>query len=50
MLADEIGLLPSEVELYGKKKAKVLLNTLERRADRKDGRYVVVTGYVSSSF
>ncbi|XP_067943471.1 C-1-tetrahydrofolate synthase, cytoplasmic-like [Watersipora subatra] len=43
-LAEEIGLLPSEVELYGKKKAKVMLNTLERRDDRKDGRYVVVTG------
>ena len=44
-LVTEIGLLPSEVELYGKKKAKVTLSTLNRLSDRKDGRYIVVTGW-----
>ena len=44
MLAEEVGLLPTEVELYGRKKAKVMLNTLERMSDRRDGKYVVVTG------
>ena len=33
-LAAEIGLLPSEVDLYGKKKAKVSLSTLDRLASR----------------
>ena len=44
VLASEIGLLPSEVDLYGKKKAKVSLSTLERLASRKTGRYVCVAG------
>merc|ERR1719461_222673 len=44
VLAHEIGLLPSEVDLYGKKKAKVSLSTLERLSSRKNGKYVVVTG------
>jgi len=43
-LVGEIGLLPSEVELYGKKKAKVMLNILKRLSNRKNGRYVVVAG------
>jgi len=43
-LASEIGLLPSEVDLYGKKKAKVSLSTLSRLGSRKDGKYVVVAG------
>merc|ERR1719158_2816781 len=43
-LAAEIGLLPSEVDLYGKKKAKVSLSTLSRLGSRKDGKYVVVAG------
>jgi hypothetical protein len=34
LLASEIGLLSSEVDLYGKKKAKVSLSTLERLKDR----------------
>lgn len=46
LLAEEIGLRPSEVELYGQKKAKVKLNTLDRLSDRKDGRYVIVAGWV----
>jgi len=45
-LVGEIGLLPSEVELYGKKKAKVMLNILKRLSNRKNGRYVVVAGGV----
>ena len=43
-LAEEIGLLPSEVDLYGKKKAKVSLSLLERLKGRRDGKYVVVAG------
>jgi len=42
-LASEIGLLPHEYDLYGKKKAKVSLQVLERLAQRKPGKYVVVT-------
>ena len=44
VLAAEIGLLPAEVDLYGKKKAKVSLTTLERLSSRKTGRYVCVAG------
>jgi methylenetetrahydrofolate dehydrogenase (NADP+) / methenyltetrahydrofolate cyclohydrolase / formyltetrahydrofolate synthetase len=44
-LAAEIGLQPDEIESYGKYKAKVELNVLERLKYRKDGKYVVITGY-----
>merc|ERR550539_1415264 len=44
MLAQEIGLLPSEVDLYGKKKAKVSLSTLDRLSSRKNGKYICVAG------
>lgn len=44
LLAGEVGLLSSEVDLYGKKKAKVSLSVLERLRDRPNGKYVVVTG------
>lgn len=44
VLAKEIRLLPEEVDLYGKKKAKVSLKVLDRLAGQKNGRYVVVTG------
>jgi len=43
-LAEEIGLHPSEVDLYGKKKAKVSLSTLQRLESRQNGKYVVVAG------
>ncbi|MEE6493962.1 hypothetical protein FKM82_016979 [Ascaphus truei] len=43
-LAEEIGLLSEEVELYGQTKAKVLLSTIKRLQGQKDGKYVVVTG------
>ncbi len=42
-VAEEAGLLPEELELYGKYKAKVRLEVLERLADRPDGIYVDVT-------
>ncbi|KAF9653139.1 C-1-tetrahydrofolate synthase [Thelephora ganbajun] len=43
-LAREIGLLPTEVENYGKYKAKVELSVLDRLNHRKDGKYVVISG------
>ncbi|KAF3831083.1 hypothetical protein GH733_002321 [Mirounga leonina] len=43
-LAQEIGLLSEEVELYGETKAKVLLSALERLKHQPNGKYVVVTG------
>jgi methylenetetrahydrofolate dehydrogenase (NADP+)/methenyltetrahydrofolate cyclohydrolase/formyltetrahydrofolate synthetase len=44
-LAAEIGLLPDEIESYGKYKAKVQLDVLKRLAHRKDGKYIVISGY-----
>lgn len=43
-LAEEIGLESNEVQLYGPKKAKISLKTIERLQDRADGKYVVVAG------
>lgn len=43
-LAHEIGLIPDEVESYGKYKAKVELSVLDRLAHRKDGKYIVIAG------
>merc|ERR1711970_1564544 len=43
-LASEVGLLPSEVDLYGKKKAKISLSTIDRLKHRSNGKYVVVAG------
>ncbi|PBK78156.1 FTHFS-domain-containing protein [Armillaria solidipes] len=43
-LAKELGLLPDEVESYGKYKAKVELSVLDRLAHRKDGKYIVISG------
>ena len=42
-LADEIGLLDDEIELYGDYKAKVKLDVLERLAELPDGKYIDVT-------
>ncbi len=42
-LAEEVGLLPEEIELYGNYKAKVKLEVLERLKDVPDGIYVDVT-------
>ena len=45
-LAHELGIHPDELESYGKYKAKVELNILERLAHRKDGKSIIVAGYV----
>ena len=42
-IASELGLLPDEVELYGKYKAKVRLEVLERLKDVPNGKYIDVT-------
>jgi len=42
-LAEEIGLLPEELELHGDYKAKVRLEVLERLKDVPDGKYIDVT-------
>jgi formyltetrahydrofolate synthetase len=42
-IAEEIGLLPGELELHGEYEAKVRLNVLQRLADRPNGRYIDVT-------
>ena len=47
-LADEIGILPSEIDLYGKTKAKISLSLLQRLQARKNGKYVVVAGTKST--
>ena len=43
-LALELGLLPDELESYGRYKAKVELSVLDRLAHRKDGKYIVISG------
>jgi formate--tetrahydrofolate ligase len=43
-IAAGLGLLEDEVELYGKYKAKVSLEVLERLKDKPDGKFIVVTG------
>ena len=43
-LAEEIGVLPSELSPYGSKKAKIGLSVLKRLQHQKDGKYVVVAG------
>ena len=42
-LADEIGILDDELEMYGKYKAKVTLDILDRLKDVPDGKYIDVT-------
>ncbi|MDI6708220.1 MAG: formate--tetrahydrofolate ligase [Candidatus Thermoplasmatota archaeon] len=42
-IAEELGLKEDELELYGKYKAKVVLEVLDRLKDRKQGKYVDVT-------
>ena len=42
-LADQIGLLPEEVEPYGRFKAKVDLSVIERLANRPDAKLINVT-------
>jgi formyltetrahydrofolate synthetase len=42
-ITDELGLLPDEVEPYGRFKAKIDLSVLERLSARPDGRLICVT-------
>lgn len=42
-VADELGILPEELEMYGQKKAKVSLKILDRLKDIPDGKYIDVT-------
>ncbi len=42
-IAEEVGVLPDELELYGNYKAKVRLEILERLKDVPDGKYIDVT-------
>ena len=44
VVAKEVGLNNAEVDLFGKKKAKVSLATLDRLQDVQNGRYVIVAG------
>ncbi len=43
LVAEELGLLPEEIEFYGPVKAKVKLEVLDRLKDKPDGIYVDVT-------
>jgi len=42
-IAADAGILPEEIDLYGKYKAKVSLNVRERLKDKPNGKYVDVT-------
>src|ERR1700735_311951 len=42
-IADEAGILPEELETYGRTKAKVHLSILDRLKNAPNGKYVVVT-------
>jgi formyltetrahydrofolate synthetase len=42
-IADEVGLLPEEIELHGKYEAKIRLEVLDRLKDVPDGIYIDVT-------
>jgi len=42
-IAEEAGLLPDEVELYGRYKAKIGLSVLDRLADKPDAKLICVT-------
>lgn len=42
-VAEEVGLLPSEIEYYGEHKAKVRLESLDRLKDVPDGKYILIT-------
>src|ERR1700754_4307774 len=43
-IAERIGLLPDEIEPYGRYKAKIALSVRDRLADRPDGKLICVTG------
>lgn len=44
LVAEELGIHPSEVELYGHYKAKVSPNVLKRLESNENGKYVLVAG------
>jgi formyltetrahydrofolate synthetase len=44
LIAESVGVLPHEYDLYGRTKAKISLAVRERLANQADGNYVVVTG------
>jgi formyltetrahydrofolate synthetase len=43
VIAEEVGLLPEELEMHGEFKAKIRLSVLERLKDVPDGKYIDVT-------
>ena len=43
-IAEDLGLEPDEIEPYGRYKAKIGLDVLDRLSDRPDGKIVVVAG------
>ena len=43
-IANESGILPQELEPYGSYKAKVKLDLLDRLSNKKNGKYILVTG------
>ncbi|EEB05111.1 C-1-tetrahydrofolate synthase [Schizosaccharomyces japonicus yFS275] len=49
-LAEDIGILPSEIEPFGPYKAKVSLDVLDRTVDRPNGHYVLVSGITPTPF
>ncbi|CAJ0599942.1 unnamed protein product [Cylicocyclus nassatus] len=49
-VAEEVGILPQELDPYGRKKAKVSLDVLKRLRHYKNGKYVVVVGITPTPF
>uniref|UniRef100_A0A1I7WPS9 formate--tetrahydrofolate ligase n=1 Tax=Heterorhabditis bacteriophora TaxID=37862 RepID=A0A1I7WPS9_HETBA len=49
-VAREVGILPDELDLYGRKKAKVSLDILKRLDHVKNGKYVVVAGIICREY
>ena len=49
-IADAAGLLDDEVEPYGRHKAKISLDVLDRLADRADGKLICVAGMTPTRF
>jgi formyltetrahydrofolate synthetase len=43
-IAEQVGLLPEEVDPYGRYKAKVSLSAIDRLSDRPDGKLICVAG------
>jgi formyltetrahydrofolate synthetase len=43
LIAEEVGILPKELELHGRNKAKVELEILARLKNRRNGKYIDVT-------